>query len=81
MRSADQAIEIGRNPDAEDAALAETVRGFLALQAHTATEDSRPLHRGVHAKGICVKGVFEVLDVAAGRPPALAARAARRERT
>jgi hypothetical protein len=72
-----EATEIERNPAADEAEIAEIVGGFLALQARTATEEGRPLHRGVHAKGICVKGVFEVLDVAAGRPPALAARLAR----
>ena len=28
--------------------------------------------RGTHAKGVCARAVFDVLDVAAGREPALA---------
>ena len=66
-----------RNPATEEAEIAETVRGFLALQARTAAEENRPLRRGVHAKGVCARAVFEVLDVAEGRDPALAARLAR----
>ena len=62
------------NPAAEEAEIAEMVRGFLALQARTAAEENRPLRRGVHAKGVCARAVFEVLDVTQGRAPALAAR-------
>lgn len=58
----------------EDAEIDEIVRGFLAVQARTAVEENRPLRRGTHAKGVCVRAVFEVLDVASGRDPALAAR-------
>lgn len=65
------------NAATEEAEIAEMVRGFLALQARTAAEENRPLRRGVHAKGMCVRGVFEVLDVAEGRDPALAARLAK----
>ena len=64
------------DPD-EEAELAEIVRGFLALQARTATEGNSRLRRGVHAKGVCVRAVFEVLDVRDGRDPALASRLAR----
>ena len=71
------AITMERNPAAEEAEIAEMVRGFLALQARTATEENRPLGRGAHAKGVCVRAVFEVLDVAEGRDPALAARLAK----
>jgi hypothetical protein len=66
-----------RNPDIDEAEITEIVRGFLALQARTAAEENRPLRRGVHAKGVCARAVFEVLDVAEGRDPALAARLAR----
>jgi hypothetical protein len=65
------------NPATEEAEIAEIVRGLLALQARTAVEENRALRRGVHAKGVCVRGVFEVLDVAEGRDPALAARLAK----
>jgi hypothetical protein len=65
------------NAATEEAEIAEMVRGFLALQARTAAEENRPLRRGVHAKGFCVRGVFEVLDVAEKRDAALAARLAK----
>jgi hypothetical protein len=64
-----------RNP--EEAEIAEIVRGFLALQVGTAAEENRPLRRGTHAKGVCARAVFDVLDVATERDPALAARLAR----
>ena len=66
-----------RDPATEEAEIAEAVRWFLALQARTAAEENRPLRRGVHTKGVCAKAVFEVLDVAKGRAPALAAQLAR----
>jgi hypothetical protein len=66
-----------RSRASEEAEVAEMVRGFLALQSRTASEENRPLRRGVHAKGVCVRAVFEVLDVTEGRDPALAARLAR----
>ncbi len=65
------------NPATEEAEIAGMVRGFLALQARTAVEENRPVRRGVHAKGVCVRAVFEVLDVAEGRDPILAARLAK----
>ena len=65
------------DPATEEAEIAEMVRGFLSLQARTAVEENRPLRRGVHAKGVCVQAVFEVLDVTQGRDPALAARLAK----
>lgn len=52
------------------------VRGFLAQQARTAAEEGRPLRRGTHAKGVCVRATFDVLDIAAGRDRALAGRLA-----
>jgi hypothetical protein len=65
------------DPATEAARIEEMVHGFLALQARTATEENRPLCRGVHAKGVCARGVFEVFDVAQGRDAALAARLAK----
>ena len=61
-------------PPVTDEEIDKIVRGFLAVQAHSAADQNRPLRRGTHAKGVCVRGVFEVLDVAVGRDPALAAR-------
>ena len=66
-----------RDPADEEAAIAEIVRGFLASQARAAAEEGRALRRGTHAKGVCARGVFEVLDVTRGRDPRLAARLAR----
>jgi catalase len=45
----------------EDAEIAGIVHGFLAVQARAAADQQRPLARGTHAKGISVRGVFEVL--------------------
>ena len=59
-----------------EADIAEIVQGFLALQARSAGREGR-LRRGTHAKGVCARAEFKVLDVAAGRDPALAARLAR----
>jgi hypothetical protein len=77
MRSAEEAIKIERNPATEEAEIAEIVRGVLAVQARTAAEENRPLRRATHAKGVCARAVFEVLDVAQARDPMLAARLAR----
>jgi hypothetical protein len=57
---------------AEEAEIADIARGVLAVQARTATEENRPLRRATHAKGVCVRAVFEVLDVGQGRDPVLA---------
>ena len=61
---------------AEEAEIAEIVQGFLTLQARAAGP-GEPLRRATHAKGVCVRAEFEVLDVTAGRDPALAARLAK----
>jgi hypothetical protein len=66
-----------RDPATDGAEIAEIVRGFLVQQARAATEENRPLRRGTHAKGVCARAVFDVLDVTLGRDPALAARLAR----
>ena len=47
--------------EAED--LDEIVRGMRAIQAQAAAAGNRPLSRGTHAKGICVRAEFEVLDI------------------
>ncbi len=62
----------------EDADIAEIVDGMLLIQAQYAAQQKRPLARGTHAKGVCVRATFEVFDVAAATPdPALAMRLAR----
>jgi hypothetical protein len=55
----------------------EIVGHVLTMQADAATKQRRPLCRGTHAKGVCARARFEVLDVTAGRDPVLAARLAR----
>jgi catalase len=47
------------------------------LQANVAVKQQRSRARGTHAKGICARAEFEVLDVTAGRDEAFAARLAK----
>ncbi len=54
----------------------EIVKTTLKVQATAAAQQNRPLARGTHAKGVCARAQFEVLDVAIGRDPQLAARLA-----
>ena len=63
--------------DAEQAQITEIVERVLVMQANSAAKGNRPLSRGTHAKGVCARAEFEVLDVTAGRHAALAARLAR----
>jgi hypothetical protein len=63
-----------RNLTREQADIEEITRLSLLLQANSAAKQSRPLARGTHAKGVCVRAQFEVFDVAEGRDPTLAAR-------
>jgi hypothetical protein len=60
----------------EPSDIEEIVRRTLKVQATSADEQHRPLARGTHAKGVCARAQFEVLDVTAGRDPRLAARLA-----
>jgi hypothetical protein len=61
-------------PAEDEAEIAEIVRGFLAVQARTAADESRALERGTHAKGVYARAVFDVLDVAMPGDSALARR-------
>ncbi len=47
----------------ESADVEEIVKWILTLQARFARAEDRPLGRGTHAKGICARAVFEVLDL------------------
>ena len=60
----------------DDDDVARIVDGFLAQQTRAAADQSRPLCRGTHAKGVCVGAVFEVSDRAPARDPALSRRLA-----
>jgi hypothetical protein len=66
-----------RNLAREQANIEEITQRSLMLQANSAAKQNRPLARGTHAKGVCVRAQFEVFDVAQGRDPALAARLAK----
>ncbi len=53
-------------------------RGILAVQARFAAQQKRPLGRGTHTKGVCVRGTFEVFDIRSTvQDPMIAGRLAR----
>ena len=67
-----------RESPTETADVAEIVRGILTVQARFAAAQQRPLGRGTHTKGVCVRAEFEVFDVRATvKDAALAARLAK----
>src|ERR1700684_1751267 len=66
-----------RNLAREQSDIEAIVRTTLMVQATAAAQHHRPLARGTHAKGVCARAQFEVLDVTAGRDPQLAARLAK----
>jgi cytochrome c553 len=71
-------MEFERKLPTEQADIADIVAGILAVQARHAQKQNRPLGRGTHTKGVCVRATFEVFDVAKTvSDPALAARLAR----
>jgi len=70
-------VGLERKSPTEAADIDEIVRGILAIQAQAAKDEKRPLSRGTHAKGICVRAEFEVFDLRqAPGDPAHAARLA-----
>ena len=67
-----------RESPTETTDIAEIVRGILTVQARFASQQHRPLGRGTHTKGVCVRGEFEVFDIAATvKDPTLAAQLAK----
>jgi hypothetical protein len=66
-----------RNFGAEAAYSDEIVDKILLMQADAAAKQRLPLCRGTHAKGLSVRGQFEVFDVTIGRDRRLAARLAK----
>jgi hypothetical protein len=64
-------VGLERKSPTEAADIEEITRGMLAIQARAAAAGKRPLSRGTHAKGICLRAEFEVLDLGA-RPGDLA---------
>ncbi|HMH11620.1 MAG TPA: hypothetical protein VK578_00805 [Edaphobacter sp.] len=61
----------------EQADIEEITATSLLLQANSAAKQHRPLARGTHAKGVCVRAKFEIFDVTDGRNPEFAARLAK----
>jgi hypothetical protein len=66
-----------RNLAREKSDIEEIVKTTLLVQANAAAQQHRPLARGTHAKGVCARAQFEVLDVTVGRDPGLASRLAK----
>jgi hypothetical protein len=66
-----------RNLAREQSDIEEIVQTTLLVQANAAAQQHRPLARGTHAKGVCARAQFEVLDLTVGRESALAARLAK----
>jgi hypothetical protein len=66
-----------RDPARERSELDELVEKVLLLQSKSANEQHRSLRRGTHAKGVCARAQFEVLDITIGRDAALAPRLAK----
>ncbi len=69
--------EAERDLAGELARIDEITRSVLALQAKSAAQQNRPLGRGTHPKGVCVRAEFEVFDVTGGRDAQLGARLAK----
>jgi hypothetical protein len=69
--------EAERDVAGEPARIDEITKSVLILQAKSASQQNRPLGRGTHPKGVCVRANFEVFDVTVGRDPQLAARLAK----
>jgi hypothetical protein len=55
--------EAERNLTAEPAIIGEIVERVLAVQTDAAARQRRPPARGTHAKGVCARAQFEVLDL------------------
>lgn len=73
-----ESMEFETKLPTEDTDIAQIVAGILSIQAKYAAQQGRPLARGTHAKGVCVRATFEVFDVAAAvSDPLLASRLAR----
>ena len=76
--AADVKAGLERESPTESADIDEIKRGMLAIQAQAAASAKRPLARGTHAKGICVRAELDVFEVHRVSPdPAQAERLAR----
>jgi hypothetical protein len=65
-----------RCPAREKADIDEIAERSLLMQKNAATAQHRSLCRGTHASGVCVRGQFEIFDVADKRAPGLGSRLA-----
>ena len=52
-----------RDPIREQSVIEEIVQESLFLQAKSAAQQHRPIGRGTHMKGVCVRAQFEVLNL------------------
>src|SRR6266481_1294439 len=66
-----------RNPAREKADIEAIAEKSLLMQANAAAQQHRPLCRGTHASGVCVRAQFEIFDLTVDRAPELAARLAK----
>jgi hypothetical protein len=66
-----------RDPAREKAEIEEIVELSLLMQEKSAAKQNRPLGRGTHVKGVCVRGECEVFDVTAERDYGLGMRLAK----
>ena len=71
------ASEAQRNLTAEPAIIDEIVEHILAMQRNVASQQHQRLARGTHAKGVCARAQFKILDVNAVHDGVLAARLAK----
>jgi hypothetical protein len=69
--------EAERDYAREKADIDEIAERSLTMQSNAAVKQHRSLCRGTHARGICARAQFEVLDVSIGRDPVLAERLAK----
>ena len=78
MATVQNSVTFERQLPTEAADIAEIVRDMLIVQARFAAAQKRPLGRGTHTKGACVRATFEVFDVSrVTRDPGLARRLGR----
>ncbi len=57
-------MDFERKLPTEQQDIADIVAGILAVQTRFAGRQKRPLGRGTHTKGVCVRATFEVFDLA-----------------
>src|SRR3954470_11907254 len=58
-------MDFERKLPTEQQDVADIVAGILAVQTRFARTQRRPLGRGTHTKGVCVRATLEIFDLAA----------------